>query len=108
MLCNKESKTLLVYWYVLSSVFFTFVISLLVCIVVSVLHFCYFVTTTGDVLLFLTGQEEIDSACEILYERMKALGPEVPDLIILPVYSALPSEMQTRIFEPAPPGSRKV
>jgi len=62
----------------------------------------------GDVLLFLTGQEEIDSACEILYERMKALGPEVPELIILPVYSALPSEMQTRIFEPAPPGSRKV
>ena len=59
-------------------------------------------------LLFLTGQEEIDTACEILYERMKALGPEVPDLIILPVYSALPSEMQTRIFEPAPPGSRKV
>lgn len=35
-------------------------------------------------------------------------GPEVPELIILPVYSALPSEMQTRIFEPAPPGSRKV
>ncbi|KAI4460463.1 atp-dependent rna helicase [Holotrichia oblita] len=35
-------------------------------------------------------------------------GPDVPELIILPVYSALPSEMQTRIFEPAPPGSRKV
>ncbi|KAK3789393.1 hypothetical protein RRG08_005541 [Elysia crispata] len=62
----------------------------------------------GDILLFLTGQEEIDTACEILYERMKALGPEVPELIILPVYSALPSEMQTRIFEPAPAGSRKV
>lgn len=62
----------------------------------------------GDILLFLTGQEEIDTACEILYERMKSLGPDVPDLIILPVYSALPSEMQTRIFEPAPPGSRKV
>ncbi|OWA49823.1 ATP-dependent RNA helicase DHX8 [Hypsibius exemplaris] len=62
----------------------------------------------GDVLVFLTGQEEIDTACEILYERMKTLGPEVPELIILPVYSALPSEMQTRIFDPAPPGSRKV
>uniref|UniRef100_S4R9M3 RNA helicase n=1 Tax=Petromyzon marinus TaxID=7757 RepID=S4R9M3_PETMA len=62
----------------------------------------------GDILLFLTGQEEIDTACEILYERMKSLGPEVPELIILPVYSALPSEMQTRIFDPAPPGSRKV
>ena len=39
---------------------------------------------------------------------MKDLGPKVPELIILPVYSALPSEMQTKIFEPTPPGSRKV
>jgi HrpA-like RNA helicase len=62
----------------------------------------------GDILVFLTGQEEIDTACEILFERMKTLGPEVPELIILPVYSALPSEMQTKIFDPAPPGSRKV
>ncbi|KAL4734719.1 P-loop containing nucleoside triphosphate hydrolase protein [Aspergillus similis] len=62
----------------------------------------------GDMLLFLTGQEEIDTACEILYERMKALGPSVPELVILPVYSALPSEMQSRIFDPAPPGGRKV
>ncbi len=58
--------------------------------------------------LVLLGQEEIDTACEVLYERMKSLGPEVPELIILPVYSALPSEMQSRIFDPAPPGSRKV
>lgn len=62
----------------------------------------------GDVLLFLTGQEEIDTACQILYERMKGLGKNIPELIILPVYSALPSEMQSRIFEPAPPGKRKV
>ncbi|KIW87994.1 uncharacterized protein Z519_11579 [Cladophialophora bantiana CBS 173.52] len=62
----------------------------------------------GDILLFLTGQEEIDTSCEVLYERMKALGPSVPELVILPVYSALPSEMQSRIFEPAPPGGRKV
>ncbi|KAG0165145.1 DEAH-box ATP-dependent RNA helicase prp22 [Apophysomyces sp. BC1034] len=62
----------------------------------------------GDVLLFLTGQEEIDTSCEILFERMKALGSDVPDLVILPVYSALPSEMQSKIFEPAAPGSRKV
>nr|ODN76422.1 ATP-dependent RNA helicase DHX8/PRP22 [Cryptococcus depauperatus CBS 7841] len=62
----------------------------------------------GDILLFLTGQEEIDTACEILYERVKALGPQVPELLILPVYAALPSEMQSRIFEPAAPGARKV
>ncbi|PIA55351.1 hypothetical protein AQUCO_00800241v1 [Aquilegia coerulea] len=62
----------------------------------------------GDILLFLTGQEEIDHACQSLYERMKRLGKGVPELIILPVYSALPSEMQSRIFDPAPPGKRKV
>ena len=74
----------------------------------TVSSFPSLVFLAGDILLFLTGQEEIDTACEILYERMKSLGPEVPELIILPVYSALPSEMQTRIFEPAPPGTRKV
>ncbi|TFY78795.1 hypothetical protein EWM64_g5219 [Hericium alpestre] len=62
----------------------------------------------GDILLFLTGQEEIDTSCEILFERMKALGPKVPDLLILPIYSALPSEVQSRVFEPTPPGARKV
>ena len=62
----------------------------------------------GDILLFLTGQEEIDTACQILYERMKKLGQDAPELIILPVYSALPTEMQQKIFEQAPPGARKV
>uniref|UniRef100_A0A803N643 RNA helicase n=1 Tax=Chenopodium quinoa TaxID=63459 RepID=A0A803N643_CHEQI len=62
----------------------------------------------GDVLLFLTGQEEIDFACQCLYDRMKFLGKKVPELIILPVYSALPSKMQSRIFDHAPPGKRKV
>ena len=64
----------------------------------------------GDILLFLTGQEEIDQACSILHERMQALArtADMPQLLILPVYSALPSEMQTRIFDPAPPNARKV
>jgi ATP-dependent RNA helicase DHX8/PRP22 len=39
---------------------------------------------------------------------MKGLDKDVPELIILPVYSALPSEMQSKIFDPAPPGKRKV
>ena len=62
----------------------------------------------GDILVFLTGQEEIDTCCEILYERVKTLEGTIPELIILPVYSALPSEIQSRIFEPTPKGSRKV
>jgi len=53
----------------------------------------YLTESPGDILLFLTGQEEIDTSCEVLYERMKSLGAEVPELIILPVYTALPSEM---------------
>jgi len=61
----------------------------------------------GDILVFLTGQEEIDTCCETLYTRMQALSDLAPELIILPVYSALPSEVQSRIFEPAPQGSRK-
>lgn len=61
----------------------------------------------GDILLFLTGQEEIDSACRILTERMARLGDEAPELMALPVYSSLPAEKQGRIFEPTPVGSRK-
>jgi ATP-dependent RNA helicase DHX8/PRP22 len=45
----------------------------------------------GDILLFLTGQEEIDTACQTLNERMRKLEKGAPELIVLPVYSAMPS-----------------
>merc|ERR1719253_2301866 len=62
----------------------------------------------GDILVFLTGQEEIDTACQILHERMQKLeSMNPPPLLPIPVYSALPSEQQTMIFEPPPPGCRK-
>ena len=48
-----------------------------------------------------------NATLEHRYNRMKKLGPMVPELIILPVYGALPAEMQSRIFDPAPEGSRK-
>ncbi len=35
------------------------------------------------------------------------MGDDAPELIILPVYSALPSDMQSKIFDPAPDGQRK-
>lgn len=62
----------------------------------------------GDVLVFLTGQEEIDSAVEMLQQRTRDLGTRVGEMIILPIYSVLPTEMQARIFEKTPPGARKV
>ncbi|CAN6625011.1 pre-mRNA-splicing factor ATP-dependent RNA helicase Prp22p [Trichomonascus vanleenenianus] len=62
----------------------------------------------GDILVFLTGREEIETGCEVLEERLKALGPDIPELIVLPLFSQMPQDLQTRIFEPAPKGSRKV
>ncbi|KAM9911400.1 hypothetical protein OXX69_003560 [Metschnikowia pulcherrima] len=62
----------------------------------------------GDILVFLTGQEEIETSVEILNARVRTLGAAVSELIVVPVFAAMPSEMQSRIFEPAPEGARKV
>ncbi|OMO89589.1 hypothetical protein COLO4_19679 [Corchorus olitorius] len=62
----------------------------------------------GDILVFLTGQEEIEMAEETLNRRIRSLGSKVAELIICPVYANLPSEIQARIFEPTPQGARKV
>jgi len=62
----------------------------------------------GDILLFLTGQDEIEATEENLKETMYTLGDKVRELIIAPIYANLPSEMQSKIFEPTPPGARKV
>lgn len=62
----------------------------------------------GDVLCFLTGQEEIEDAKRILQERMKLLPNDVPDFAVLTLYSAMPYEQQLLVFEPTPRGERKV
>ncbi|ETN82043.1 helicase protein [Necator americanus] len=62
----------------------------------------------GDVLVFLTGQEEIESVQEALMEKTKALGSKIKELIPLPIYANLPSDLQAKIFEPTPPNARKV
>lgn len=62
----------------------------------------------GDILVFMTGQEEIEAAQENLEKRVRGLGTKIGELLILPIYSTLPSDMQAKIFEPTPPGARKV
>jgi pre-mRNA-splicing factor ATP-dependent RNA helicase DHX16 len=62
----------------------------------------------GDILVFLTGQEEIEAAEQSLQETARKLGGKVPEMIIAPIYANLPTELQTKIFEPTPPGARKV
>ncbi|KAA3671346.1 pre-mRNA-splicing factor ATP-dependent RNA helicase DHX16, partial [Paragonimus westermani] len=75
--------------------------------VVSVLQI-HVTQPPGDILVFLTGQEEIETANELLVERTRKLGSKIRELLILPIYSTLPSDMQARIFAPTPPGARKV
>ncbi|XP_037532031.1 pre-mRNA-splicing factor ATP-dependent RNA helicase DHX16 [Nematolebias whitei] len=75
--------------------------------VVSVLQI-HVTQPPGDVLVFLTGQEEIEACCEMLQERCRRLGSKIAELLILPIYANLPSDMQAKIFTPTPPGARKV
>ena len=62
----------------------------------------------GDILVFLTGQEEIETAHEILLERSRKFGSKIKELLIVPIYANLPSDLQAKVFEPTPPNARKV
>ncbi|KAJ1941464.1 DEAH-box RNA helicase prp16, partial [Linderina pennispora] len=59
----------------------------------------------GDILVFMTGQEDIEACCDAVRERLAAVDGAKP-LTVLPIYSQLPADLQARIFEPAP--ARKV
>lgn len=61
----------------------------------------------GDILVFLTGAEEIETCCVVMAERLGKLGEDAPPLSILPIYSTLPSDLQAKIFEKAEEGVRK-
>lgn len=62
----------------------------------------------GDILVFLTGQDEIETMQESLQEACHKLGKLIKPLVICPVYANLPTELQKNIFEPTPPNSRKI
>lgn len=77
-------------------------------VVVTILQIHVTQPLPGDILVFLTGQDEIETACEILNQRTKGLGSRISELTICPIYSTLPSDMQAKIFEPTQEGARKV
>lgn len=62
----------------------------------------------GDVLVFLTGQEEIESVERLIQERLRQLPEGNRNMLIVSIFSSLPSEKQMRVFAPSPPGFRKV
>ena len=97
----------------------------------------------GDILIFMTGQEEIEATCFALQERLGRMreavaaaaasaaavaregggggasaasdpaaaaaeaAAKIPELVVLPIYSQLPADLQARIFDRAPVGGRK-
>ncbi|KAM9961402.1 hypothetical protein ACTFIR_004247 [Dictyostelium discoideum] len=62
----------------------------------------------GDILVFLTGRDEIENLEKLLLDRIPRLPVGSKDLIVCPIFSALPQEQQMKVFEKAPKGSRKV
>lgn len=56
----------------------------------------------GDILLFLTGEAEIEDACKKIMKEAQNFGNDVGELVALPLYSTLPPAAQQKIFEPAP------
>lgn len=62
----------------------------------------------GDILVFCTGQEEIESLVKATRETRSQLPPDEQNIISYPLYSALPSDMQLKVFQPASEGTRKV
>lgn len=63
----------------------------------------------GDILVFLCGEDEIETACDRLRMGMEgtehgAGGP----VAVLPLYSSLPPQQQKKVFRPVPEGTRKI
>ncbi|XP_031287448.1 probable pre-mRNA-splicing factor ATP-dependent RNA helicase DEAH9 isoform X1 [Pistacia vera] len=62
----------------------------------------------GDILVFLTGQDDIDTAVHLLTEEARISRKNSSGLIILPLYSGLSRAEQELVFSPTPRGKRKV
>ncbi|KAK3074360.1 DEAH-box ATP-dependent RNA helicase prp43 [Teratosphaeriaceae sp. CCFEE 6253] len=59
----------------------------------------------GDILLFLTGEEEIEDACRKINLEVDEMVREADagPIKVYPLYGTLPPAQQQRIFDPAPP-----
>lgn len=62
----------------------------------------------GHILVFLTGQEEIEAAVHIICRCIKLLPKERQNLMVCPLFAALPSAQQQQVFADSPKRVRKV
>ncbi|KAM3853092.1 ATP-dependent RNA helicase DHX33 isoform 1-T1 [Vipera latastei] len=61
-----------------------------------------------DILVFLTGQEEIEAMTKTCRDIAKHLPDGCPQMVVMPLYASLPYSQQLRVFQVAPKGYRKV
>ncbi|KAI0409433.1 helicase associated domain-containing protein [Xylaria palmicola] len=54
----------------------------------------------GDILAFLTGQEEIEAAQRLIEEHCATLASNVPKLLVCPLYGQLSIQAQQDAFQP--------
>lgn len=57
----------------------------------------------GDILVFLTGLDEIEDTCKRIKEEIDKMGEDVGDIKVFPLYSTLPVNQQAKLFESRPP-----
>lgn len=62
----------------------------------------------GDILVFLTGQDDIDAAVQLITDEAQNRRKTSSGLVVLPLYSGLSRAEQDLIFSPTPRGKRKV
>lgn len=68
------------------------------------IHLCEGV---GDILVFLTGEEEIEDACKKISREVQNMGDSAGPVKVVPLYSTLPPAMQQKIFDAAPPPAKE-
>ncbi|XP_047234226.1 ATP-dependent RNA helicase DHX33 [Girardinichthys multiradiatus] len=61
-----------------------------------------------DILVFMTGQEEIEALARTCRDIAKHLPDSCGPMVVFPLYASLPPAQQLRVFQPAPKGCRKV
>uniref|UniRef100_A0A9L0RWJ6 RNA helicase n=1 Tax=Equus caballus TaxID=9796 RepID=A0A9L0RWJ6_HORSE len=58
--------------------------------------------SSQDILVFLTGQEEIEAMSKTCRDIAKHLPDGCPSMLVLPLYASLPYAQQLRVFQGAP------
>ncbi|EFQ99033.1 ATP-dependent RNA helicase DHX8 [Nannizzia gypsea CBS 118893] len=62
----------------------------------------------GDILVFLTGQETVENLEYLVNDYASTMDKELPKVLAVPLFAALPQVAQQRVFLPTPPRTRKV